>query len=68
MLYCLAIEIEFGVVYFTTTFFLFLYIVGFSERKKSKKSAYSVFNDNCERLQGTFTAEQFDAQLRHGRM
>ena len=31
-------------------------------------SAYSVFNDNCERLDGTFTAEQFEKQMRHGFM
>jgi len=29
-------------------------------------SAYSVFNSGCRRIAGTFTAEQFDAQLRGG--
>lgn len=33
------------------------------QRKKTELSAYSVFNPNCVRLEGTFTAEQFENEL-----
>ena len=29
-------------------------------------SAYSVFNENMERLDGTFTSEQWEKELRYG--
>lgn len=69
LLFGLAIELEFGIVYFIVSGFLLLYISTSTRRRKSnEKSAYSVFNENCERLQGTFTAEQFDKQLRQGKL
>lgn len=61
------IEIEFGVVYFVVSvlFFLFHSLQG-SRRKPSEPSAYSVFNENCEAIDGTLTAEQFERELRLG--
>lgn len=61
------IEIEFGVVYFVVSilFFLFHSLRG-SRRKPSEPSAYSVFNENCEAIDGTLTAEQFERELRGG--
>lgn len=61
------IEIEFGVVYFVVSilFFLFHSLRG-SRRKPSEPSAYSVFNKNCEAIDGTLTAEQFERELRGG--
>lgn len=46
-----------------------LFSFGLREQWASDRSAsaYSVFNEGGARLQGTFTAEQFDAQLRGGR-
>jgi hypothetical protein len=38
------------------------------KRRPGQKSAYSVFNKNFEKLQGTFDAEQIDAQYRTGRL
>ena len=35
-------------------------------KEEGQLSAYSVFNPNFERLEGTFTAEQFEKELRHG--
>lgn len=34
-------------------------------RKKTDLSAYSVFNPNCVRLEGTLTAEQFEREILH---
>ena len=35
-------------------------------RKAGEASAYSVFNENCEEIAGTFSGEKFDKQLRRG--
>ena len=65
----LSIEMQFGAVYCMLSAFVLLYIgTSTRSRKKNEKSAYSVFNKNCEKLDGTFTAEQFDKQLRSGRI
>ena len=37
-----------------------------SRRKIGELSAYSVFNENCESIDGTLTAEQFERELRYG--
>lgn len=69
ILFGLAVEVEFAMVYCVLSALLFIYLNTSTEkRNKNQKSAYSVFNENCERLQGTFTAEQFDKQLRHGNL
>jgi len=69
ILFGLAVELEFGIVYCIVSTFVFLYVgTSTKKRKSTEKSAYSVFNDNCERLQGTFTAEDFDKQLRRGKI
>ena len=35
-------------------------------RQRNTLSAYSVFNPNQERIDGTFTTEQFEKELRFG--
>ena len=35
-------------------------------RKAGEMSAYSVFNPNCESIDGTLTAQQFEREIRHG--
>jgi hypothetical protein len=58
---------EFAIVYCLTCAFLVLwYSLDSRTRDKNEPSAYSVFNENCERLTGTFTGEQFDKSLRRG--
>lgn len=58
------IELQFGAVYFALSALFFVYFNTRSgKRKKSVLSAYSVFNPNCERLQGTITAEQLESEL-----
>ena len=37
-------------------------------RKAGEASAYSVFNENCEAIDGTLTAQQFEREIRHGVM
>jgi len=39
---------------------------GTRPREPGVPSAYSVFNRDCQRIDGTFTAEQFEKELRHG--
>ena len=67
VLWALFIKLEFGAVFFVVSL---LYIVWTSMRSgpktDDKPSAYSVFNPNCERLDGTFTTEQFERELRYG--
>ncbi|XP_053316115.1 SAYSvFN domain-containing protein 1 [Spea bombifrons] len=63
----LFVELEFGLAYFITSMFYWLYegTRGPRQRKKGEKSAYSVFNPGCEAIQGTLTAEQFERELQY---
>ena len=67
IVWLIFIELQFGAVFFTLSALVFVYINTRTGRgsKKESLSAYSVFNQNCERLQGTITAEQFEAELLH---
>ncbi|CAD5122953.1 DgyrCDS11346 [Dimorphilus gyrociliatus] len=65
VLFGLFVELEFGFVFVVISIF-FIIFINLGSRKRGEKSAYSVFNENCERLDGTFTAEQFERELRHG--
>ena len=61
------IEIEFGIAFFMVScpYFIYASLRG-SRRKPSELSAYSVFNKNFERIEGTLTAEQFEREIRLG--
>mmetsp|Transcript_1665 Transcript_1665/g.5013 ORF Transcript_1665/g.5013 Transcript_1665/m.5013 type:complete len:129 (+) Transcript_1665:74-460(+) len=53
-------------LYLTGTILIGLLTVGLGRRgNRSEKSAYSVFNQECERLPGQLTAEQFEAEIQH---
>lgn len=67
LLQALFVEIQFGVVFFVASclFFIVFSLWG-SKRKESELSAYSVFNKNFEKIEGTLTAEQFEREIRHG--
>jgi len=57
----------FGAVFFIVSLICFVWInTGTKQREPGLPSAYSVFNRNCERIDGTFTTEQFEKELRHG--
>ncbi len=62
------ISVEFGLVYFVCSciVMLILSMRGGKKRKAGTLSAYSVFNKNFEVIDGTFTAEQFEKELRRG--
>ena len=59
----------FGIVYFTTSLFALIWLnLGTKKRKQGELSAYSVFNENCQNIEGTLTGEQFDAEIRHKKL
>ena len=60
------IQVGFATVYIVVSASYFMYTSMASKSKRVGPSAYSVFNEGCERIDGTFTAEQFENQLRHG--
>lgn len=65
--YVIAIELKFGLVYLM---FSALFGIYFNTRtgpkKRNEMSAYSVFNKNCESIDGTLKAEQFEREIRYG--
>ncbi|KAG7200193.1 hypothetical protein KM043_000625 [Ampulex compressa] len=66
-LYVIALEFEFGAVYFILSMFLFIWFNTRSgPRKMGEPSAYSVFNPNCEAIEGTLDASQFENEIRYG--
>lgn len=64
ILWIIFIKIEFGAVYFIVSSLLIIYL-NTGKRQKSKLSAYSVFNPNLERLDGTFTADHVEKAIRN---
>ena len=63
------IRLEFALIYLIISL---LYLIwsslgsGRRRRRRDELSAYSVFNPNLEKIQGTFSGEDYDRQLRHG--
>ena len=67
LLWGFFISVEFGSVYFLLSAFAFIVLsLRGSRRRIGELSAYSVFNENCESIDGTLTAEQFERELRYG--
>lgn len=62
-LWGLFIELQFGAVFFSISLLLFVYFNTRTGPKDDKLSAYSVFNKDCERIQGTLTAEQLQKNM-----
>ncbi|CAO1419295.1 unnamed protein product [Diamesa serratosioi] len=63
-LYAIAIKLEFGVVFIMISMLVGICVnTRSSKRKKNEPSAYSVFNQNCESIDGTFKAEMFEKQM-----
>lgn len=67
ILFSLAVFMEFGAVYFVISM---LYIIWTNTRtgprRRGEVSAYSVFNRNCEAIEGTLKPEQFEKEIRYG--
>jgi len=60
------IRLEFGAIYFIISVLYLMWSTMDSRRRRNELSAYSVFNPNFEKIQGTFSAEDYDRQLRGG--
>jgi len=63
ILFALFIKLEFGVVYFLVSSILMMYFNTGDRKKRTGLSAYSVFNPNMERIQGTVTADQLQNNM-----
>lgn len=65
----IAVELKFGIVFLL---FSALFGIYFNTRtgpkQRNEVSAYSVFNENCESIDGTLKAEQFEREIRYGPM
>ena len=67
LLWGFFIQIEFGTVFFFVSLFYWVYVsMQSGTRKPWEPSAYSVFNENCEAIDGTLNAEQFERELKFG--
>ena len=67
LLWGFFIQIEFGTVFFIVSMFYWVYTsMQAGTRKAWEPSAYSVFNENCEAIDGTLNAEQFERELKFG--
>jgi cbb3-type cytochrome oxidase subunit 3 len=61
-MYAIAIELQFGAVFFMLSILFGIYFNTRTQRKrKNEVSAYSVFNENCQAIDGAnLMAEQFE--------
>ncbi|KAK0182101.1 hypothetical protein PV327_000270 [Microctonus hyperodae] len=63
-LYMIALQCEFGAVYFILSALFFIWKNTRSGPKiKGEPSAYSVFNPNCESITGTINLEQLERNM-----
>uniref|UniRef100_A0A1A9VPS8 SAYSvFN domain-containing protein n=1 Tax=Glossina austeni TaxID=7395 RepID=A0A1A9VPS8_GLOAU len=63
-LYVIAIELQFGIVYLMLSILVGIYCnTRTGPKKPDEISAYSVFNKNCESIDGTLKAEQFEREM-----
>jgi len=65
--YYYFIYIEFGAIYFILSMLVGVWLnTRTGEKLEGEVSAYSVFNPNCEPIDGTLNAEQFEKEIRSG--
>uniref|UniRef100_A0AAG5CSW3 SAYSvFN domain-containing protein n=1 Tax=Anopheles atroparvus TaxID=41427 RepID=A0AAG5CSW3_ANOAO len=62
-MYAIAIELRFGVVFLMLSALFGIYFNTRTKRAPGEISAYSVFNKNCEAIDGTLKAEQFEREI-----
>ncbi|XP_052889775.1 uncharacterized protein LOC128298083 [Anopheles moucheti] len=62
-LYAIAIELRFGVVFLMLSALFGIYFNTRTKKAPGEVSAYSVFNENCEAIDGTLKAEQFEREI-----
>ncbi|CAH1363911.1 unnamed protein product [Tenebrio molitor] len=67
IVYVVFIEFQFGTVFLVVSGLIFMYVnTRTGPRRSGEVSAYSVFNKNCESIDGTLKAEQFEREIRYG--
>lgn len=68
-MFSISIYVEFGVIFLILSGF---YVIWTNTRTGPKRpneiSAYSVFNPNCESIDGTLDAKQLESEIRYGMM
>lgn len=65
--WAIAIEMKFGIVFLLLSALFGIYFnTRTGPKKRNEISAYSVFNKNCESIDGTLKAEQFEREIRYG--
>lgn len=65
--WAIFIKLQFGTVYFILSLLIGVFLNTRTRPKdKGEVSAYSVFNKNCESIDGTLKAEQFEREIRYG--
>lgn len=63
----IAIELQFGIVFLLFSALLGIYFnTRTGPKRKGEVSAYSVFNENCESIQGTLDAKQLEGEMLYG--
>lgn len=66
-LYIFFLKLQFGAVYFVISVLVVICLnTRTRPRQEGELSAYSVFNKDCESIDGTLTAEQFEQEIRFG--
>lgn len=66
-IWAIFIKLQFGTVYLIISGLIGIYLnTRTRPKKKGEVSAYSVFNKNCESIDGTLKAEQFEREIRYG--
>lgn len=63
LVYIGFIKIGFGAVFFTISLLIFIYMNTRKRKQKGETSAYSVFNKDCQSIDGTLKAEHLEKQL-----
>lgn len=63
--FALAVRFRWGAVFFALSVLVLIWkgLSDSRQRKRGAPSAYSVFNPNCERIEGTLDAEQLQRQM-----
>ncbi|KAF4519059.1 hypothetical protein B566_EDAN001649 [Ephemera danica] len=66
-LLCVALQLQLALAYSLISALVFIFLnTGTRPRRPGEPSAYSVFNPNCEEIDGTLNAEQFEREIRYG--
>lgn len=66
-MYAIFIKFQFGTVYLIVSGLVGMYLnTRTGPKRKNEVSAYSVFNENCESIDGTLDGEQMTKQMLYG--